>query len=415
MYASISAGNHRRTKTLSVLTVRLQSTLVATAMSACGATAIVAQMAVPRSDRELVLSPIWKVVGEGRGMPAADATAAFFLSKRHEVLAVDAATGAIRWRQNTGEPGDTTQGSAVVLAGPTVAVGDYDLFGFDRVSGALRWRFVPTDGYAPGLYLGGASNQTIYTGSAAGRAYAVDQMTGRLRWSALIVDGGQTTVYAPVTDDDIVAVGYTTFTAPATGGVAVIESVSGHVRWRTPFPRPSDISLNTNTGGAPVVTDDSVIAAAGDGEVVAFDRVTGVVRWSIPKLSGVPASLGPTDYDMRPVARIGRTLLVGSLFGYVVAYDLDTRRELWRYDGSQYGSIGLVMTTDDRTVYVPYASIRLVALNASDGSERWGIGDFDAPFIWAAFPLGDRVYVSSSRAGFFAFPWDSLQSAGTRP
>jgi outer membrane protein assembly factor BamB len=118
---------------------------------------------------------------------------------------------------------------------------------------------------------------------------------------------------------------------------------------------------------------------------------------------------------MRPLARIGQTLFVGSLFGYVVAYDLDTRRELWRYDGSRYGSIGLVMTTDDRSVYVPYASIRLVALNASNGIERWGIGDFDSPFIWAAFPLGDRVYVSSSKTGFFSFPRDSPESAGRQP
>ena len=312
MHAPFCSGNRRPAKTLNVLTARLASTLMAVVITASGATALVAQIALPRPGRDLAPSPIWNVAGEGRGMPAADATAGFFLSRRHEVLAVEAANGAIRWRQNTGEPGDSTQGSAVVLAGPTVAVGDYDLIGFDRVSGALRWRFVPTDGYAPGIYLGGALNQTIYTGSAAGRAYGVDQTTGRQRWSALIVDGGQTTVYAPFIVDDIVAVGYTTFTAPAIGGVAVIEAASGRVRWRTPFPRPSDASLNTNTGGTPVVTSDSVIAAAGDGEVFAFDRVTGVVRWSIPKLSGVPASLGRTDYDMRPLARIGRTLFVGS-------------------------------------------------------------------------------------------------------
>jgi outer membrane protein assembly factor BamB len=292
----------------------------------------------------------------------------------------------------------------VVLAGQTIVVGDYNLIGIDRTSGAIRWRFVPTDGYAPGIYLGDAAGGRVYTGSAGGRVYAVDEVTGKKQWSTAVVDGGKTTAYEPVADADIVAVSYTTFAAPATGGVAVIDAATGHLRWRSPFPRPSNPSLNTNTTGSVVVTSDSVIAPAGNGEVIAFDRETGALRWSIPKLGGIPASFGPTEFDIRTVARIENTLFAGSLFGYVVAYSLDTRRELWRYDGSSYGSVSVAMSTDDRTLYVPYLGARLVALNAWNGTERWGIGDAQSPFTWRPFAFGDRVLVASSTSGFFAFP-----------
>ncbi len=40
-----------------------------------------------------VAAPRWRVAGEGRGVPAASGSTAYFLTKRHEVIAVDAGTG----------------------------------------------------------------------------------------------------------------------------------------------------------------------------------------------------------------------------------------------------------------------------------------------------------------------------------
>ena len=110
-------------------------------------------------------SPIWHVAGEGRGRPAADWSTAFFLSKRHEVVALHAQSGQVRWRASTGQPGESTNGSAVALAGDIVAAGDYNVVAFDRATGEFRWRFEPDDGYGPGIYLGDAIE------SAMGRPY----------------------------------------------------------------------------------------------------------------------------------------------------------------------------------------------------------------------------------------------------
>jgi len=88
---------------------------------------------------------------------------------QHDVIALDATRGTDRWRQNTNEPGATTEGSAVVVAGPVVVAGDYNLVAFDRITGAFRWRFVPAVGFAPGIYLGDVSRGLVFAGSPAGR------------------------------------------------------------------------------------------------------------------------------------------------------------------------------------------------------------------------------------------------------
>src|SRR5437660_5546051 len=88
-------------------------------------------------------SPIWHVPGEGRGRPAADWSTAFFLSKRHEVVALHAQSGQVRWRASTGQSGESTNGSAVALASDIVAAGDYNVVAFDRATGELRWTFEP--------------------------------------------------------------------------------------------------------------------------------------------------------------------------------------------------------------------------------------------------------------------------------
>ena len=69
-------------------------------------------------------TPLWHAEGHGWGRPAADASTVYFLTMAHEVEARDANTGALRWRALTGEPGPTTAGSTVMLAGDVVIAGD---------------------------------------------------------------------------------------------------------------------------------------------------------------------------------------------------------------------------------------------------------------------------------------------------
>lgn len=354
-----------------------------------------------------IASAVWHAEGQGWGTPAADASAVYVLAAAHEVHARDAATGALRWRAHTGEPGPTTAGSSLVLIDDLVVAGDYNVVAFDRRDGALRWRFTPIDGYAPGMYLGGTAGDLVFAGSPAGRLYAIDHRTGTARWSLVVSEDAQTTVFQPVADGDVVVAGFTTFRAPHIGGIVAIETATGRQRWRTVFPAPADVSLDSGWAGGPVITEEAVIAGSGDGVVFALDRRTGSVQWTLPRWTATnPEQAGPAaprDRDFRPLARMGDRLFAGSLSGEVIAYDLTDRSERWRYKSPRNGSIAFRMLADERSVFVPYVDGALVVLDSADGRERWRTGDQFTGFIWPPAIVGDRVFAADFNAGVFAF------------
>jgi outer membrane protein assembly factor BamB len=353
-------------------------------------------------------SPVWHVHGEGRGVPAADASAAYFLSTNHDVVALGAATGMVRWRRATGESGSATAGSKVLLAGSNVIAGDYNVIAFNRTTGTRRWRFVPTDGYGPGIYLGNVIDGVVFAGSPAGRVYAIDTATGRLRWSALVADDGRTTVFQPLGKTGLVVAGYTTFTTPNVGGIAAFDAATGRERWRRAFPPSADLAVGTGWAGGPILTVDTVIAARGDGVIYGFDAADGSVRWSIPPIQdggvrGAGAAPAGGTADFRALTLSRRTLVAGSLTGRIAAYDVRTRRERWRHSSSDDGSVNFQIGSDGRAVYVSYVSGRLLSLNLSDGTPRWRTGE-GGGFLWSPRSFRTRLYAASTD-GFFAFNW----------
>ena len=374
-----------------------QTLMVFAGLGVCatgGPPAVTRQEAVPRR--------LWHLPDLGRGGAAADETSAYFLSKAHEVIAVDVTTGTIRWRRTTLEEGDALSGAAVLLGDDSVVVGDYNLLAFDRRTGGLRWRFVPAEGYGPGVYLGAVVDGTALAGSPSGHLYAVDAESGALRWSARVAVDGKTTVFAPAVESGLVAAGYTEFTAPSGGGVAVLAAGSGRVIWKRRFPLPDDGSLSSNWAGGPVFWGDVVIAASGDGRVHAFDLASGDVRWTIPKVTGPSPFAMAADHDFRPLALAGGLLISGSLTGTITAHDLVTRTERWRFTASGLGSTAFRIAAVDYVVYVPFANGRLVALGATDGRERWRIGDWTSGFLWPPAARGDTLFLSGAGDGLSA-------------
>jgi outer membrane protein assembly factor BamB len=310
----------------------------------------------------------------------------------------------------TGEPGTATAGSRVVVSGGMAVAGDYNLVAFDLRTGDERWRFAPAVGYGPGIYLGDPTPETVLAGSPAGRLYAIASATGDVRWSGVIAADNVTTVFAPASDGGVVAAAYTTFRAPNTGGVVLFDLLTGRERWRAAFPRSADRWLGTGSAGGPLLISEFVVAAAGNGVIYAFDRDDGAIRWTLPALNGLPPVLrGPfpppaeiAGADFRPLAAFGSTLIAGSLKGVVVAYDVHSRRELWRYDGSWTGSVGFGLHADRRSVYVPFVSGRHVALDLETGLERWRTAGTSGGFSWTAASDGQRVYLAGGNGGYVA-------------
>ena len=119
-------------------------------------------------------TPLWRVPGAARGTPAFDGDTAYFLARDREVVAIDARTGEVRWRTGTGVTsvdaifGATTAGTNLAIAGPTVVGADWDVIGFDRKTGERRWTYTAPNGDGPGLFLGQAAGDVVFTGSPGG-------------------------------------------------------------------------------------------------------------------------------------------------------------------------------------------------------------------------------------------------------
>jgi len=354
------------------------------------------------------VAPLWQTAVRSRGLPAVHSDTVFAVTTDHAVVAVAVDDGRERWRRSTGERGWTTEGSRVVVVDDIVVAGDWDLYAYDVRSGEPRWAYHPAAGYAPGYFLGVASHGRVFTGSPSGRLYAIDGRTGRPLWIATVepvIDGGPlTTVFEPVTDGAVVLAGYTSFARPDRGGVVAVSADDGRERWRFRFPEPDGERRHMSLAGGPIIHGDLVAAAAADGRIWGLDLGTGAVRWSIPGLEGpFTGIITRADQEQRGLAIVDGRLIAGSVTGYLTAYDLSDRRQVWRLEQGGLGSLSWRdYTHADGIVYVPFLSGFLHAIDATSGAIRWRTRDYRQELSWPALVVGDRV-LAASASGLWAF------------
>jgi outer membrane protein assembly factor BamB len=117
--------------------------------------------------------------------PAVSGGTVYIGSGDHNVYALDAATGALRWKFATGN----VVHASPAVSGGTVFVGSWDryFYALDAQSGALRWKFQTGDDrkiYNQVGIAGSAavSDGVVYFGCRDSFFYALDAKTGTLRW-----------------------------------------------------------------------------------------------------------------------------------------------------------------------------------------------------------------------------------------
>jgi outer membrane protein assembly factor BamB len=352
----------------------------------------------PPVEWDPTIDPVWRNPAPIVGSPAVSGDEAFGLLEGHRLVKLSAADGSEIWRVPTQEFG-ATYGRRVVIAEAAVLVGEYNVVAIDRDTGRHQWTFAPAAGYAPGPYLGEVADGTAYAGSGSGHLYAIDVTTGRPRWAQLVDARQESTVYAPQVRGDLVIAGFTEFVTPLRGGIVALERETGRQRWRFDFPS-DEVSMNFTSGS--LVVGDEVIGSSGDGRICGLDPEGGALRWSLPAVSGPLTSIiPPSRQDIRALDADGQTLVAGSNTGYIIGYDLATREERWRFPGGLLGSTGFEVAILNGTVYVPYVSGFLVALDATTGKMRWRTDDWQQGFMWVPTVWNTRLIVGS-RLGVWA-------------
>jgi outer membrane protein assembly factor BamB len=117
--------------------------------------------------------------------PAVWNGAVYFGSGDGNVYALDAATGVLKWKYQTG---DVVHASPAIAHG-TVFIGSWDsyMYALDAATGALKWRFKtgedPDIHNQQGIQSSAAvADGIVYFGCRDSHLYAVDEKTGKQRW-----------------------------------------------------------------------------------------------------------------------------------------------------------------------------------------------------------------------------------------
>lgn len=319
-----------------------------------------------------------------------------------------------RWRVAWQRPlGPVSQPPRVGRGLVYVFVGN-DVLAFEAATGALRWQYTapPLEGEAaalgcpcaraPGLFGG----QGLYVLGGPAELRALDDQTGQPRWTRSL---GRQIVTPTVSAQGTVVVGAVDDQGPALLGLA---EATGAVRWRRPVP----------AGFLPWLALDPpvVLALTLDRQLLAVDPTDGRERWRQPlpaeavlpetdRVGGgqlvvlVPEGvmlLETTTGQVRWRARVqgwpGEALVVGPLVvvstfdGEVVALEAATGQRRWAHTGA----LGRGLASDGEVLYVPGQADDLLALDLGTGRVRWRqpVGPLFAPAVIA----GERLWAGTT-------------------
>ncbi|AQZ62668.1 hypothetical protein BKM31_15445 [[Actinomadura] parvosata subsp. kistnae] len=319
----------------------------------------------------------------------------------------------------TGGPGWNFPADAAIRTDPVVAggvvhaiSGDGVVLALDAATGALRWRF-RTGGSVPDAFA--VADGSVYAaGNGTGSLVVLDAATGRPRWTrtltvagGFVAEGGRLHAW--------------TRPSPASGSATLVtlDPATGATLWTF---RPDGDVFNLD----PVLSGDPLLVGADQGLVHALDPATGAERWH--HRTGPPGErvhltrAGTTVYAIGaggtahaldaatgrlrwrsriPGAVTSRPLVAGGILyagdsdGTTYALDTTTGTPLWHvrtardeptYTWSAAAGDGLLFTAGaDRTLY---------ALDPATGTSRWSLplpkGRATGPVV-----AGDAVHVTA--------------------
>ncbi|HUD27307.1 MAG TPA: PQQ-binding-like beta-propeller repeat protein [Novosphingobium sp.] len=234
------------------------------------------------------------------------------------IVALDLATGAVRWHFQATPGGDAWNIDCVTPEPdncPPGAGPDYDI------------------GAIPILATGNDGREYVLAGQKSGMAWAVDAGTGKLAWQRQVGRGGTAggvhfglaaqggRLFVAISDMDD---GAPRPQAPRPG-IHALDIATGAELWVAPPPpavcegRPLCIPGNS---GAITATPDYVLAGGDDGFVRIHDAATGKVLWQFDtaqdfaSVNGVPTHGGAISGGAAPIVDGGQ-VIVSSGYGFV--------------------------------------------------------------------------------------------------
>jgi outer membrane protein assembly factor BamB len=265
--------------------------------------------------------------------------------------ALDARTGADRWRLDLGAP----MPSAAVFGNGIVAVADQNgvLHGVAAATGAEVWHTDPIVNAAAPVLAGGI----VYITGTDHRAHGFDLQTGVERWSwTTTADLNNSLAIAA----DVAYVG------SHDGVLHAVVLAESHELW--------SYQLNSTEVGQPIVTADVVLVSspqqAGEpsGELYALDRTSGKLLWRFRGPSGLQITSGPVRDGI---------LYAPTEADGIYAFRVADGSQVWQASGPR---VFFPSTRVGDTLYLTSDTPpQIAAFRASDGSPLWALPTMETP------------------------------------
>ena len=196
---------------------------------------------------------------------------------------------------------------------------------FERSRGKKLWKADMDTQLSGGV---GVYDDALLLGSSDGFVIKVDANTGEQLWSTRLT--GEILAAPQGNGRVVIAQTYD-------GKLQGLDFDSGEKLWTYDSNVPVLTIRGTNT---PILRDNTVYTGFANGRVVAFDAMTGAVRWEVR----VAISQGRSEIERivdvdGSMALAGNELYAASYQGRVVAIDITNGRKLWQQDISSFSGV----------------------------------------------------------------------------
>ena len=310
----------------------------------------------------------------GGGGPDADALAIAIGSYDGHLYAVDAASGAVRWKvAGAGGEGSPTwsQGANAVLSWGGLQ--GSSLGSYDGATGVQRWRWTPPDGgnviTSSGaldealdlVYVGTSSTQTLYAINASSGATVWARPAGGEMWGTLGPALSATASGVP-----LVCVGVggaVSQTKDCNAAVLCAQRDTGAVVWRARCGKQiqSRPSIGARSG--------LLFAGDYDGCVYAMNASTGAAAWKM--CTGGLVEGSSVVVELAAAGMAAELVVVGSYDGCVYALNSNNGVVVWKTSlGAGPIASTPALSADTRTLYVG-GQHGLHALDTRSGALLW--------------------------------------------